>query len=157
VQSYSLFSSHKSNGYTKLCLACSHVHAVESLLSLDEEKLANLVQVELEQQLRNRMDMEAELLTLMGALTDVLHQGHAEADRLAKSIRASAEQAKKVGNDTLTLCDCQIFGSHMSVSQRPIARIVAELSSCLYRLWVPVGALAFLAFFFTCIPNFQAT
>jgi hypothetical protein len=55
-------------------------------------------QVELEQRLRNRMDMEAELLTLMGSLTDVLHQGHAEADDLAKSVRASAKQAKKVRN-----------------------------------------------------------
>jgi hypothetical protein len=58
-------------------------------------------QVELEQRLRNRMVMEAELLTLMGSLTDVLHQGHAEADGLAKSVRASAKQAKKVGHCAL--------------------------------------------------------
>lgn len=53
-------------------------------------------QMELEQRLRNRADMEAELLTLMATLADALHQGNAEADGLATSIRSSAAQAQKV-------------------------------------------------------------
>jgi hypothetical protein len=54
------------------------------------------VQVELEQRLLRRKDMETELLMLTGAMADVLQQGHTEADSLASSVHSTSAKAQQV-------------------------------------------------------------
>lgn len=56
-----------------------------------------LPQVELEKRLRNRKDMEAELLSLTASMSDVLHVGHSEAQQLAEAVQSTATEAEKVG------------------------------------------------------------
>lgn len=63
-------------------------HALRHLLAL---------QVELEKRLRNRKDMEAELLSLTASMSDVLHVGHTEAQELAEAVQSTATEAEQVG------------------------------------------------------------
>lgn len=55
-----------------------------------------MIQVELEKRLRNRKDMEAELLSLTASMSDVLHVGHTEAQELTEAVQSTATEAEQV-------------------------------------------------------------
>lgn len=75
--------------------------------------------MELEKRLRNRKDMEAELLSLTASMSDVLHVGHAEAQQLAEAIQLTATEAEQV---------CLSLLGHMAHSADKV------LCYCLWRL-----------------------
>lgn len=54
------------------------------------------MQLELEERLKRRKDMEAELLTLTASMADVLKQGHGEATALASNVHDTATKAQQV-------------------------------------------------------------
>lgn len=62
--------------------------------------------MELEKRLRNRKDMEAELLSLTASMSDVLHVGHSEAQQLAEAVQYTATEAEQV--PLCFLCDTAV-------------------------------------------------